>query len=440
MHPPCSVEVALTDTVLRLKRKVEKVSGVHIEALILDGEVLCDEDMCAGTGIVEGCALEVELRLDLDQMRGAWLNVEDPTHAPEALWLDEAFVYARLMRTDYHHVGTAVRLSRVANKATLLRKAIIANPFCSNVQCWPDEMKADKDTVLACVSADASLLQYFSDTMRNDPDIVETALQSPRWNVGYLAYVKVQRIVEREVQKQPRHLCHAPSLQGNRRVVLSLVRKDAVCLQYASVAIQSDRSVLLQAMESGTWKRELLFRAKPDVTGDKRIMATLVAKDARYLEYATGAVLGDFDIVLAAVQSGTWRAGAHLRLVSKELQANRTLAAHSFAVDSTTLQYTHASILQDVPFLLQCLERYGNVATVLEHVPDRLKANKAFMLKCLHIDTPATLPYVPSKLQADEEFRAASAVHKPCKVRTPNPKPLDPMDAFRARFKDAVSA
>ena len=303
MHPACSVEVALNDTVLHLKHKVEKASGVYIEALILDGEALCEEDLCAGTEIVDGCALEVRVKVDMAGLRRKWLAVADPTPAPLDLWRDETFVYERLMRTD-GSVATAVRLSPLAGNTTFMRRVLVANPFCiqhasdyirdheatiSSALCsgkwqapyfahippgvtasrnfrltaarracsvpyWPADMKADKASMRMAVSVDTRVLRHASVALRNDPDIVitailnhphddyreelpdslkthtrvvvallkrnvalfpelpeccrankdvlETAMQSHRWRPQYLEYVEVQHILEVEVLKQ----------------------------------------------------------------------------------------------------------------------------------------------------------------------------------------------------------------------------------------------
>jgi len=139
----------------------------------------------------------------------------------------------------------------------------VASARCSQ------ELRADREVVLAAVKQDGEALRYASEELRADREVVMPVVQRTGEALQYAS------------QK----------LKADREVVLAAVQRDSRALRYASAEVRADREVVLAAVQ----------------------------QDGGALEFASKELRADREVVFAAVKQN----GNALRFASQELRAER---------------------------------------------------------------------------------------------------------------------
>ena len=87
--PDCVIEVGMNDYVSHLKQKVVQETGLAVQALLLEGVRLPEEELCCCTDLVDGSVLDLEIKLDVALLRKTWLASGVDVHrVPSQLWTD----------------------------------------------------------------------------------------------------------------------------------------------------------------------------------------------------------------------------------------------------------------------------------------------------------------------------------------------------------------
>ncbi|CAJ1430415.1 unnamed protein product [Effrenium voratum] len=151
-------------------------------------------------------------------------------------------------------------------------------------------MRADRDVVLAAVQVQGEALEFAAEALRNDHEIVATAIRTSRgWAMQFASQElrKDRRLVLGALHANGLMLEHAPSLQGDAEIVVAAVRSNPAALQFATEKLKGDKAVVLAA----------------------------VSKDGNTLRYASKAMKASREVVLAAAQ----QAGEHVLLLADEI-------------------------------------------------------------------------------------------------------------------------
>ena len=152
----------------------------------------------------------------------------------------------------------------------------------------PVAAQGDRDIVLAAVRNNGHALQFASDAVCADREVVETAI----CHSSGLA------------------LAHASSeLRSNRSVVLIAVRLSGRALRYASEELRDDGDVVSKAVGSCGMALEY---ASTRLQADRDLVLGAVRDDGHALAYAAARLRADRDVVLAAVSRQCARASAAL--------------------------------------------------------------------------------------------------------------------------------
>ena len=138
------------------------------------------------------------------------------------------------------------------------------------------ELRADKEVVLAAVTQNGDALGYASDEPRADKEVVLAAVAR---NAGALKFA-------------------SPELHADRDVVLTAVARNGHALMYASPELRADRDVVLAAV---ALSRDALGYASRMLRADKEVVLAAVAQDGTALEYASDELRADKEVMLAAV-------------------------------------------------------------------------------------------------------------------------------------------
>lgn len=151
-------------------------------------------------------------------------------------------------------------------------------------------------------------------------------------------------------------------LRGDKEVVMTAVRKDIVrriysepALQYASLALRDDKEVVLAAVSHN----HCLSHASYNLRGDKEVLMAAVSHHGIALMYASG-ICRDKEIVMAAV--ATW--GLALEFASNELCGDKEVVLAAVSTHCLALDFISHELHSDVSFVAQLM----HCATV-EHGP-----------------------------------------------------------------------
>jgi hypothetical protein len=186
-----------------------------------------------------------------------------------------------------------VNRTMVASDKTIMLAAINSQSEGWLLQHCASELQSDRTVVLAAVSnksAGSSALQWASEELRADPDVVRCA-----------------------VRNNPKAFQHAlgEAATGDREIVLQAVEGDGRNLQYAAVSLRADKEIVLVAVASeGGLALEF---ASEELQADKEVvLLALSPRNSRLdwfavrgtgsaLEFASEELQADEEVVLAAV-------------------------------------------------------------------------------------------------------------------------------------------
>ena len=160
----------------------------------------------------------------------------------------------------------------------------------------------EKATLLAEVKQNGFALEYASQALKNDPQIVAEAVKQTGTALRY-ASVALQndpQIVVEAVKQNWRALEYAsPALKNDPRIVVEAVKQTGTALHYASEALQNDWRIVVEAVMQNGWA---LQYASPALQNDRQIVVEAVKQNGYALQYASEAPQNDPQIVAEAVK------------------------------------------------------------------------------------------------------------------------------------------
>ena len=160
-------------------------------------------------------------------------------------------------------------------------KGVLKLPIILKLSICPENtnnLKVDREVVLAAVSNDGRSLEYADDALKADHAVVLAA-----------------------VSNEGRALQYADdTLKADREVVLSAVSKNGSALEYADDTLKVDREVVLAAVSNDG--RSLEY-ADDALKADHAVVLAAVSNEGWALKYANDALKADHEVILAAIQN-----------------------------------------------------------------------------------------------------------------------------------------
>ena len=206
-----------------------------------------------------------------------------------------------------------------------------------------EDLRADRDVVLAAVSRNGFELQYAADALQSDKTI---ALVSVRENGLALRYVGPELRADREVvlaavQHSGSALRYAgEGPRADHDVVMAAVSNCGTALPFACTELRADKAVVLAAChESGL----ALRTAAEHLRADRSVVLVAVRQDGLALNYAP-ALQDDLEIVRAAVAETT----AALCYASPALRADPEFSGAMAALQSDEDSSSQAGSVHDL--------------------------------------------------------------------------------------------
>jgi len=175
----------------------------------------------------------------------------------------------------------------------------------------PNEAKSDPTVVRAALALHPSSLQFASATLARDRAFV----------LGACAAAGEEALRWADA-----------ALRADEEVVLAAVRQSGRALRFASDALRADRGVVRAAVGQNPFA---LRHADGSLTADRGFMLELVrARGEETLQFASGKLKADKELVLAAVAQNPWA----LQHASPALLADPQVVAAAVAAEGDTLQ------------------------------------------------------------------------------------------------------
>ena len=245
-------------------------------------------------------------------------------------------------------------------------KGVLKLPIILKLSICPENtnnLKADREVVLAAVSNNGSALEYADDALKADRESVLAAIL----NEGSALYyaddtLKADReVVFAAVSKNGCALaCADDTLKVDREVVLAAVSNDGSALEYADDTLKADREVVLAAVSDNGLALEY---ADDTLKVDRELVLAAVSNDGSALEYAGDTLKADREVVLAAISDN----GLALEYADDTLKADREVVLAAVSDNGLALEYADDTLKADREVVLAAVSNNG---CALEYLDD----------------------------------------------------------------------
>lgn len=199
---------------------------------------------------------------------------------------------------------------KLRNDVDIAREAIERDP--DQFEFVSDKLKNDRELVLLAVSKDGSAMRYVDDRFWADREIAKAALSAPRFPTSLEPFsdeIKSDReiILAMAMAKAGSSIRYAASeLRGDKEVVLAAVSRYAYELEFASEELRHDPEVVLAAIKRGgssVWWGSVI--REPEILGNMEIAKALVERGGSlYISDFSDDVKGNRDFALFAMRVG----------------------------------------------------------------------------------------------------------------------------------------
>jgi hypothetical protein len=210
------------------------------------------------------------------------------------------------------------------------------------------ELKNDKDFMLELIKLDIHIIDYVSNKIKNDPDIILNIMTNNEniFKLNYDINIKFPCI---------RYILHNVSnnLLHNKDFIKSIIKKCQEAFEYIPEDLKNDKDFISELLDEGYTR--ILDYISEDLKNDKDFIITIIEKYDDFILFKTSPeIKNNFDVVKCSVN----KYGMSLEFASDNLKDNEII------VTMAIKKHIHAII----------------------YASDRLKQDKTFIIKCLKID------------------------------------------------------
>lgn len=210
----------------------------------------------------------------------------------------------------------------------------------------PMELLSDREFMLKAVDECGFALEYASDELKNDEELVLIAIQG--WDGVSVNYSYAIKEASEELRSNKEFM----------RKAIELTEGEAFC--GATDELKNDKEFVLFAVRHGSPPHQ----CDPDIV----------------LRYASEEMRADKDVVLAAVRKNGWS----LYYASEELKADKDVVLVATINNSWSLTYASPTLRENKDFIIELVKRAGDYALryvdeALQNDADVLEAAKRYI-------------------------------------------------------------
>jgi hypothetical protein len=180
-----------------------------------------------------------------------------------------------------------------------------------------------KDFVLEQVKNRGQDLMYASDELKDDIEVVITALNSDRRAIKYTSErLKDNKEVIKNILNQEGLLIKYASkrLRSDKELGLLAVQKNPLAFQYLGGSLKNDKDVVLTTLKKKDADYKLLDFIPQRMFSDKEILDILIKKKLEVLKYAPEELRNDPELAIKSISQNY----SNLKYVNKELRDNES--------------------------------------------------------------------------------------------------------------------
>ena len=150
-----------------------------------------------------------------------------------------------------------------------------------------ENLKADKEVVLAAVAQDGAALQHASAKLKADKEVVLAAVAQ---NGNALEHASAKLKADKEVvlaavtQNWRAWYCASDALKADKEVVLAAMAHNGLMLEHFSAELKADKEVVLAAVAQNG---NALEHASAELKADKEVVPAAVAQEGGALGHAS---------------------------------------------------------------------------------------------------------------------------------------------------------
>ncbi len=241
-----------------------------------------------------------------------------------------------------------------------------------NLEYASEELRNDRELVLTAVSQDVGIfvLRYVSEELRNDREIVLKAIDSSEYAFLSDATSEYPDDTSKYISKD---------LLNDKEIVLKLVKAGGEILIYVGEKMKNDKEVVLEAIRNskGYSVDGLLSFASEELRSNKEFVLEVVNINGRELEGASEELRNDREVVLEAVKTD----GFALGFASEELRNDREIVLKAIEGEKDKyqiLKYTNENLRNE--YMLKYMSE-EELQEVIEHNDWIIKTNEEDLKK-----------------------------------------------------------
>lgn len=343
----------------------------------------------------------------------AWQTLQEDRKAEQHQTQARAGAYVQMKEMEQ----AQIRQSRLKNADPNKREDqdFVVNAIRTNsndMQYVSDAFKASHVFMREIVQRNGRLLKYANTTVRNDRNVVETAvtndglafeyagadlkadgrlaivaLKNGRWDASNFfqqiaTTLKTDKaFIVKVLQIHPEWLSKVdPSLRTHADVVIAAAGKDSRCFELAEPACWEDKSFVLLALQSDG---RYLRKASDSLKADRDAVLAAVRNYGPALWYASKDMQEDGEVVFAAIRQSAWHRQEALNMsrIGSVLKADKAFGL--------------------------ALVKYKGV--YLQHLDETLRSDKDVVRVAIQT-SPSSLRYASQALQEDRELKQLAGV------------------------------
>jgi len=247
-----------------------------------------------------------------------------------------------------------------------------------------DALKTDRDFLLEIVSLDAYCLEFFSEELKQDEQIVLAAAKhfgDAALEFGADKFKTNKNIITEAVKSSGKALSFlAENEKNDKNLVITAVKHHGYALQYAPEQLQNDKDVVIAAITAVDQYSNTLQYASEELRNDKDVVITAVGHNGAALQYASERLRDDKEVAMAALINST----EAFKDVSERLRSDKEFILHAIGQ-------------KDVDAVDDDLDSY-----ISDNIPEKLKADKNFVLEMVKVNG-MVLGCVSDELKVDKD-------------------------------------
>ena len=242
------------------------------------------------------------------------------------------------------------------------------------------KIKNDKNIVLAVMKKNGFLLEYTSDELKNDREVVIAAISNS--NGQALKYASEQ-------------------LKNDREVIFTALKYSSDLLKHASDEIKNDREIIIAALQKNAseYRSECVLKyVSDDFKNDCEIVKIAIKNSDYALRYASDKLKNDREFVMTAVKKN----GHALQSASNELKNDHEIVMTAVKNSGYALQYASEQFKNDREIVMAAVKKNGSA---LEYASDELKTDREIAMTAMNNSyNGGALKYASTEIQNDPAF------------------------------------